>query len=138
VLAMWGLLALACLVAIAHCIRAEGRWFAEHGKRRSWLVLRICTVPIAISSAGLVVLATRLVGGPEALTVLYVMLFVAAPIVYFLQHWIAGRWLTPPLSRGESAWIGFSGLLILAGPPAILSGTTPWVHAAARLFDTLF
>src|SRR5690348_7461973 len=99
---------LACLVAIALAIRAEGRWFAEHGKRKSWLTLRICTIPIAISSAGLVVLAVRLVGGPEALLVLYVMLFVAAPIVYFLQHWIAGRWLKPPLSGSESAWIGFS------------------------------
>jgi hypothetical protein len=135
VLAMWGLLALACLVAIAHCIRAEGRWFAEHGKRRSWLMLRICTIPITLSSVGLVVLAVRLIGGPE---VLYVMLFVVAPIVYFLQHWIAGRWLTPRLSAGESAWIGFSGLLILTGPPAVLSGTNPWVHAAARLLDILF
>src|SRR5690348_15314867 len=116
VLAVWGLVALACLVAIAHCIRAEGRWFAGHGKRRSWLTLRICTIPIAISSAGLVVLAVRLIGGAEARMVLYVMLFGVAPIVYFLQHWIAGRWLTPPLSAGESAWIGFSGLLILAGP----------------------
>ena len=131
-------MALACLVAVGLGIRQEGRWFTERGKRRSWLALRICSIPIAISTAGLVFLVTRSIGGPESLMGLYVMLFTAVPVVYFAQHWIAGRWLKPPLSGSESAWIGFSGLLILAGPPAVLAGTNPWVQAATRLLDNLF
>jgi hypothetical protein len=138
VVAMWGLLALACLVGIVVGVRAEGRWFAERGKERSWRMLRICSIPIFISSAGLIVLVTRSIGGPAALMALYVMLFTVAPAVYFLQHWIAGRWLKPPLSVGESAWIGFSGLLIVTGPPALISATNPWVHSAARLLEILF
>jgi hypothetical protein len=135
---MWSLMALACLVAVGLGIRQEGRWFAERGKRRSWLALRICSIPIAISTAGLVFLATRSIGGPESLLGLYIMLFTAVPIVYFAQHWIAGRWLTPRLSGGESSWIGFSGLMAVIAPPALISAFNPWLHDAARLLDILF
>ena len=136
--AVWCLLALACLVGVSLGVRAEGRWFAEHGKRRSWFLLRICSIPIAISTFGLVILVTRLIGGADALAVLYVVLFTAAPVAYFGQHWIAGRWLTPRLSGGESAWIAFSGLLAVVTPPALITALNPWARDAAVFLDILF
>jgi hypothetical protein len=135
---VWCLLTLACIVGVAMAIRAEGRWFTENGKRRSWLLLRICSIPIAISTFGLVILLARTIGGPEVLGVLYALLFTAAPVAYFGQHWIAGRWLTPRLSGGESAWIAFSGLLIVVAPPALISALNPWAHDAAVFLDILF
>src|SRR5215813_4991908 len=108
ILVVWAVLALACIIGVALAIRAEGRWFASQDKKRPWLTLRLCTIPIVISTGGLVVLIAVLGGNTRAL---YAALFAVAPVVYFGQHWIAGRWLKPPLSGGESAWIGFSGLL---------------------------
>lgn len=135
---VWCLLTLACIVGAVLAIRAEGRWFAEQGKRRSWLTLRICSIPIAISAFGLAILAARSIGGPDVLNVLYVMLFTAAPVAYFGQHWIAGHWLTPRLSGGESAWIAFSGLLVVVAPPALISALNPWARDAAVFLDILF
>ena len=135
---VWCLLALASLAGVALGIRAEGRWFGEHGKRRSWLLLRISSIPITISTFGFVILVTRLIGGPDVLKVWYIMLFTAAPVAYFGQHWIAGRWLMPRLSGGESAWIAFSGLLAVALPPAMIVALNPWARDAAVFLDILF
>jgi hypothetical protein len=129
---VWAVLAAAVLVAIWLGIRQEGRWFAARDKRGSWLVLRISTIPIAIATAGAVTLVTRSVKGPEALFAFYAMLFTGAPLVYFTLHWIVGRCLEPRLAGGETAWIGFSGLMIVVGPAALASAMHPWVFLIAR------
>jgi hypothetical protein len=129
---VWAVLAAAVLVAIWLGIRQESRWFAAHGKGRPWCTLRICTIPITIATAGAVIVVTRSVKGPEALFAFYAMLLTGAPLVYFTLHWIVGRYLEPRLTGGETAWIGFSGLMIVLGPAALASAMHPWVFLIAR------
>ena len=137
VIVLWALIALACLTGIALGIREEGRWFSARDKRQSWRTLRLCTLPIAISTAGLVIIVTRSAGSPGTPIAFYASLLTLAPLAWFGLHWIAARWIEPRLSRGEIAWIGFSGLLILVMPPAVISGTQPWVLAFAGAIDRL-
>ena len=132
VIVIWGLLALLALVLIGIFIRHEGRWFAARNKRSSWLVLRICTIPIAAATAFVVIAGSRSVSGPEALLVFFVLLFTVAPLMHFGLHWLIGRFLNPALMIGESAWIAFSGLLIVVGPAALGSAAHPWIHVISR------
>ena len=129
---VWAVLAAAALIGIWIGIRAEGRWFAARSKGGAWLTLRICTIPIAIATAGLVLIVTRAVSGPEALLAFFAMLLTGAPLFYFGMHWIAARWLKPRLTTGEIAWIGFSGLMIVVGPAALANAAHPWVFMLAR------
>ena len=129
---IWAVLAVAALVVIALGIRAEGRWFAARSKRGPWLTLRICTIPIAIATVGLVLMVTRAVRGPEALLAFFAMLLTGAPLFYFGMHWIVARWLKPRLETGEVAWIGFSGLMVAVGPAALANAAHPWVFMLAR------
>lgn len=131
---IWAVLAAAILVAIWLGMRTEGRWFAARGKGSSWRTLRICTIPIAIATAGLLLMVSRAVTGPEALLVFYLGIFTAAPVFYFAMHWIAGLWLRPRLTTGEVGWIGFTGLVVAIGPAAFASAAHPWVFMVARSF----
>jgi hypothetical protein len=118
-LMLWGLTALVALVAMALIVAYEGRHFRKLGLGSPWLKLRVATLPImALTIAAMygTFVATG-VRGMEGLAVAYLVLLTVGPLVYFGLHWLVGR--MAGLSRGVSAWIAFSGLLIAGMPPAI-------------------
>ena len=124
-LPVWGVLALVVLAAIGFGLRAERRAYAARGKARAWLFVRLATIPIVLATAAAVWFPARAVGGPEALAVFYGLLFLAAPVVYFGLHWLAGKIVSLP-SRDSFA-VGATGLAIVIGPALAAQFAQPWV-----------
>jgi len=121
---------LVALLAIGLIANIEGRHFRRLGLGAAWLKLRIATIPImALSLAVIwgVIVSTR-VSGMEGQAVAYLVLVTVGPLVYFALHALVGRLLG--LSRGVSAWIAFSGLLIAGMLPAMGSIMMPILGAA--------
>lgn len=70
----------------------------------------------------------------EALAVAYLALITVGPLVFSRDsHWLLGRMLG--LSRGQSAWIGFSGLLMLGIIPAIGQTLMPYAQDLKQFLD---
>jgi hypothetical protein len=118
-LMLWGLTALVALAAMALIIAYEGRHFRKLGLGSPWLKLRVATLPIMALTIAAMYGAFSATGirGMEGLAVAYLVLLTVGPLAYFGLHWLVGR--MAGLSRGASAWIAFSGLLIAGMPPAI-------------------
>lgn len=127
---IWGVLAVLALVAIGFFIRSESRVFAKRDRHRPWLLLRLATIPIALLAAVAVFLPARAVRGPEALGAFYLLLFTAAPLVYFGLHWMVGKIVGLPAR--DSASIGASGLAILIVPLLAAQFAHPYVFLLAR------
>ena len=101
-LGMRALFGLAVLVALVFVMRREHRELARAGKGRSWLIVRLGALPVALLTAATVWLPARAVSGPEALAVLYVLLLGVAPLVWIGAHVLLGRAISPALSFAES------------------------------------
>lgn len=101
-LALLGAFALGVVAALVIFLRWERQQMARSGKARAWLVLRLATIPIAALSIAAIWLPTQSVGGMEGLAVFYLLLFTAAPLVWFGLHWLVGRVARPQLTAGES------------------------------------
>lgn len=131
-LSLWAMVALLALVVIAVLIRAEGRHFRRLGLGSAWLKLRVATLPIlAIALVAVIVAYSATgIGGPEALAVAYLVLLTVGPLVHFGLHMLLGRRLG--LTRGQAAWIGFSGLLMIGSIPAVAGAVMPYLHVAVR------
>lgn len=129
---VWWLAAAGLLVLIGGLFWLESRYFRRTGRRGSWLTVRLVSALVAPLVVALTVMPARSVSGLEALAVFYGMLLFAAPPLWFGSHLLAGRWASPPLTRGESLALALSGLLILAIPGyAVLAARAP-LNAAAR------
>lgn len=101
-LGMLVLFGLAVVVALAIVLRREHRRLARTGKGRSWLIVRLGALPVALLTTATVWLPARAMGGPEALAVFYVLLLGAAPLVWIGAHVLLGRAISPALSFAES------------------------------------
>jgi hypothetical protein len=97
-----GLFAVAVVIAFGAMLRWEWREFARRGKAAAWRNVRLAAIPIAALTAATIVVPTRSISGMEALGVFYLLLFTAAPLVWFGLHWLAGRMTRPALSFGDS------------------------------------
>ena len=117
--------------ALALAIRAERAWFRQRGKALPWLVVRLGSLPVAGVTALLAIQSNRSIGGAEPLLAFLISLVTAVPLVYFGGHWLLGKTTIPRLRGGESAWIAFSGLMMLAGPATLVSMANPYIHSLA-------
>ncbi len=110
----------------------ERRYFKASGRAGSWLAVRLVSVFAAVAALAALVVPARVVSGPEALGVFYLMLFTVAPLVWFGSHVKAGRWVRPTLSRAECTVLGVTGLMILAIPGTAFFAAQGPLYAAAR------
>jgi hypothetical protein len=106
------LFAVFSLVSLAFLLRWERRYFFKLGKGNAWLPVRLATIPIALATAALIFLPTRSASGMEGLAVFYIFLLTIAPMFWFSAHWIAGKFVKPPLSFGESSQIAGSPIAL--------------------------
>lgn len=128
----WLLGGAALLALLLGLLWLESRFFKASGRVGSWFALRLVST-VATPLTLLALLGPALaISGPEALGVFYLSLLTTAPAVWFGSHWLAGRWLRPPLSAAESFALAVSGLALLAIPVfAALYAEAP-LHATAR------
>ncbi|KAB2912564.1 MAG: hypothetical protein F9K30_20615 [Dechloromonas sp.] len=113
----WGLVAVMVLMAIGAILFLERRHFGRQNRAGSWLTMRLLGLFLLLPlTVGAVIMPTRAVSGMEALAVFYGALLILGPLVWFVGHLLAGRLLRPAFSRGESLFMGASGLLILMLP----------------------
>lgn len=103
--AMLILFAAAALVGFAYVIRWERRQYLARGLAASWLKVRLSSIPAALLVAAAVVIPARATPGMEALAVFYLLLLIAAPILWFGMHWAVGRLVKPPFAFADSARI---------------------------------
>lgn len=133
--ALWAAVALALLIAALAVLRLERRVFAARGKGASWWVVRLASLPALAVVVAAVVGPARAVSGMEGLAVFYLLLLVVAPLLWFGVHLLAGWLASPRMSRGESAWIAGSGLMLLLCPPAVFTALQTPVFMISRQFD---
>lgn len=99
------LFAAAALIGFVCVVRWECRQFVARDLARSWLMVRLSSIPTALLVAALVVIPARATSGMEALAVFYLLLLIAAPVVWFGAHWAVGRLARPQLAFADSARI---------------------------------
>lgn len=107
------LFAVLSLVGFGLLIRWERRQFMQRGLGGSWLLVRLSTIPIALATAALVLISAGSTSGMEGLALFYVLLFTAAPVLWFGFHWIVGRFTKPPMLFRDSARVAASPLIYL-------------------------
>jgi len=99
------LFAAAALVGFVYVIRWERRHYAARDLARSWLKVRLSSIPAALLVAAIVMIPARATSGMEALAVFYLLLLIAAPVLWFGVHWVVGRLARPQLAFADSARI---------------------------------
>lgn len=135
--ALWAVVSLALLVAALIVLRLERRMFVARGKGASWWVVRLASLPALAVVVAAVFGPARAVSGMEGLAVFYLLLLGVAPLLWFGVHLLAGWLASPRLSRGESAWIAGSGLMLLLCPPAVFTALQTPVFMISRQFDAV-
>lgn len=133
--ALWAVVSLALMVAAFAVLRLERRMFVARGKGASWWVVRLASLPALAVVVAAVVGPAHAVSGMEGLAVFYLLLLVVAPLLWFGVHLLAGRLASPRMSRGESAWIAGSGLMLLLCPPAVFTALQTPVFMISSQFD---
>jgi hypothetical protein len=133
--ALWAIVSLALLVAALAVLRLERRMFVARGKGASWWVVRLASLPALAVVVAAVFGPERAVSGMEGLAVFYLLLLVAAPLLWFGVHLLAGWLASPRMSRGESAWIAGSGLMLLLCPLAVFTALQTPVFMISSQFD---
>ena len=130
--AVSGLIALVVIVFMAGM---EGRHFRQLQLGSAWLKLRIASLLILAAAIAAILGTISAIGisGMEILAIAYLALLTVGPLIYFGLHWLFGRMLG--LSRGQSAWIGFSGLLMLGIVPAIGQILMPYGRDLKQILD---
>jgi len=130
--ALFAAFGVAVLIALAVFLRWERAQLARSGKGRSWSIVRLATIPIALASAATVALPARSVSGMEGLAVSYALLFTAAPLTWFGLHWLVGRATRPPLTAGESFQLALLPLAFAIAVSIVAHQLQPVAWAIAR------
>lgn len=99
------LFAAVALVGFVYVICWERRQYAARDLAHSWLKVRLSSIPAALLVAAIVVIPARATSGMEALAVFYLLLLIAAPVLWFGVHWVVGRLVRPQLAFLDSARI---------------------------------
>jgi len=96
------------VIAFVFLLRWEWLYFIKLEKAKSWLIVRIASIPILFITALIILVPVKSISGMEGLAVLYILLFTLAPAFWFFTHWLVGKFVNPPLKAGESALIAVS------------------------------
>ena len=103
--AMLILFAAAAFVGFVYVIRWERSQYVARDRGDSWLKVRLSSIPVGLLAGAIVVIPAHATSGMEALAVFYLLLFIAAPILWFGMHWAVGRLSKPQLTFADSARI---------------------------------
>ncbi|TXT30631.1 MAG: hypothetical protein FD131_1614 [Rhodocyclaceae bacterium] len=129
----WGAVSVAVLAAAGLILFIERRHFAARDKGGSWLSLRLLSLFVLLPvTAGVIVIPSMAISGPEALAYFYLALLILGPLVWFAGHSLCGRLLRPAFSKGESRFMAASGLLILFLPFAAATIAQGPIFLASR------
>lgn len=136
----WGTVGFAVLAAAGLILFLERRHFAARDMAGSWLSLRLLSLFLILPvTAGVIVIPSKMISGPEALAYFYLALLVLGPLVWFAGHTLCGRLLRPAFSKGESRFMAASGLFILLLPfGAATVAQGPIFDASRRLTENAF
>lgn len=134
-LALWVGVFLLILVGMGWSIWLEKRKFQALGKQRSWMWLRLLSLPILALTGLVVLLPARAISGPMALGFFNLALITVGPLTWFGLHWIIGRILTPSLTRSESTGMALLGLGLLIGPAIMINMLQGPVFRASHLWN---
>lgn len=136
----WGTVGVAVLAAAGLILFRERRHFAARHKAGSWLSLRLLSLFLLLPvTAGVIIIPSMAISGPEALAYFYLALLVLGPLVWFAGHTLCGRLLRPAFSKGESRFMAASGLFILLLPfGAATLAQGPIFHASRGLTQSAF
>lgn len=136
----WGLVGLMVLMAIGVILFLERRYFGRQGRAGNWLSMRLLGLFLLLPlTVGVVIMPARAISGMEALAVFYAALFTLGPFVWFVGHMLVGRLFRPAFSKGESLFMGASGLLIVLLPAlAMTLAQRPIFHAQRSVTASAF
>lgn len=99
------------IVGLIYVVRWERKGYKDRGLQMPWRVVRLSTIPIALLTTALVLLPARISRGMEGLAVFYLMLIAAAPLFWFVAHWLVSRFVKPQMTFKDSARIAAMPLL---------------------------
>lgn len=136
----WGAVSVAVLAAAGLILLRERRHFAARDKAGSWLSLRLLSLFLLLPiTAGVIVIPSMAISGPEALAYFYLALLILGPLVWFAGHALCGRLLRPAFSKGESLFMAASGLFVILLPFAAATlAQGPIFHASRGLTQSAF
>lgn len=136
----WVLVGLTVLMAIGVILFLERRHFGRQGRAGNWLLMRLLGLFLLLPlTVGAVIMPARAISGMEALAAFYAALFTLGPFVWFVGHMLVGRLLRPTFSKGESLFMGASGLLIVLLPAlAMTLAQGPIFHARNSMTASAF
>jgi hypothetical protein len=136
----WGAVGIAVLAAAGLILYRERHYFAVRDKAGSWLSLRLLSLFLLLPvTAGVVVIPSMAISGPEALAYFYLALLVLGPLAWFAGHALCGRLVRPAFSKGESLFMAASGLLVMLLPFAAATlAQGPIFHASRGLTQSAF
>lgn len=128
----WIRIAAGLLALMLGLLWLESRYFKASGRRGSWLAVRLVSAAVALLALVVVFVPARAIGGPAALGVFILMLYIAAPLLWFGSHLMFGRRVRPSLTGTESFVLALTGLAILAIPGTAYFAMDGPLHAARR------
>ncbi len=131
--ALWGGAIFIILAGVIWMLRHEKRSFDMRGKGRSWLWMRVLSLPMLGLTGLAIVLPARSISGMEALGVFYIALVTVGPLTWFGLHALAGALLSPRLTRSESMGMAFMGIAVLIVPALAINVLQDPLHSASRL-----
>jgi hypothetical protein len=128
----WMGMAAGLLALMLGLLWLESRFFKASGRLGSWLAVRLASAAAALLVLVVVFVPARAIGGPAALGVFILMLYTAAPLLWFGSHLMVGRRVRPSLTPTESFFLAMTGLAILAIPGTAYFAVEGPLHAARR------
>jgi hypothetical protein len=129
------LFAVAALIGFAYVVRWERRHFIGRGLVRSWLWVRLTSIPAALLVLAMAAIPARSTSGMEGLAVFYLLLIIAAPPLWFAIHWVVGRATKPQLAFGDTARIAVSPILYAMVLAAVAPALQSFAWAVLRALD---
>ncbi len=128
----WMRMAAGLLALMLGLLWLKRRYFKASGRSGSWLAVRLVSGAAALLALVVVFVPARAIGGPAALGVFILMLYTAAPLLWFGSHLMVGRRVRPSLTGTESFVLALTGLAILAIPGTAYFAMEGPLHAARR------
>jgi hypothetical protein len=136
----WGSVGIAILAAVGLILFWERRYFGLRDKAGSWLSMRLLSLFLLLPvTAGVVIIPSMAISGPEALAYFYLALLIIGPLIWLGGHMLCGRLLRPAFSKGESLFMAASGLVVMLLPfGAATVAQGPIFHASRGLTESAF
>lgn len=132
--AMFAVMAIAGVTALAAGARIEHDSFARAGLRRAWWLMRLGQPALFLSAGVLVFALAEHMLGSDGRILAYLGVFLVALPLWFVSHVLAGRLLRPTLRTGQCLWLAASPLAASLALSLVGHRLQPWVWELAAWF----